>query len=392
VHTRTSHNTNNQTTKTAGVRTRSSSGAAAATGKAGSGSTQKSLWLAADPSKRWAEVFYLAYSPFWIIWALCVLVPFQLYEVGVPERRRGLFFWPAGRRRRGRLDTLQSHGNHALHTFPLASHHYSPTTKQHLDAWGYLLVGLAAAVPCFALPPLLVPRTAPPAVTRLPWHQQFWVKANLWVLIFGYVGNYFWTHYFYQLLGAAYTIPSFELNAVPLPMYLMTHAYFLFYHALSNVVLRRVENALAGSSLAARKAARAAAVFALAYATAYGETLTIAHVRLLVVFVFSLPLPLCGCLLCCALVPTNTLTSKPTCLHPHSPCIKTYTTHDVQKKQFPYYTFVDRAKMYTVGSLFYALYFFVSFPMFMRLDEDAPGPRARRWTLPQVKMDADRDA
>lgn len=27
--------------------------------------------------------------------------------------------------------------------------------------------------------------------------------------------------------------------------------------------------------------------------------------------------------------------------------------------------------MYTVGSLFYAIYFFVSFPMFFRMDEDA---------------------
>ena len=40
-----------------------------------------SLWLAQNPSKRWMEVFYLAYSPFWILWALCILVPFQLYEV-----------------------------------------------------------------------------------------------------------------------------------------------------------------------------------------------------------------------------------------------------------------------------------------------------------------------
>ena len=39
-------------------------------------------WLATNPSKRWAEVFFLAYSPFWILWALCILVPFQLYEVG----------------------------------------------------------------------------------------------------------------------------------------------------------------------------------------------------------------------------------------------------------------------------------------------------------------------
>jgi hypothetical protein len=49
--------------------------------------------------------------------------------------------------------------------------------------------------------------------------------------------------------------------------------------------------------------------------------------------------------------------------------------------QFPYYTFVDRSKMYSIGSLFYAIYFFVSFPMFMRLDEQATG---RRWSLREV--------
>lgn len=238
-------------------------------------------WLAADPSKRWAEVFYLAYSPFWILWALCVLVPLALYE--------------------------------------------------HLDEWGYLLVGLAAALPC-AVVPLLVPGAAD---RGRPLAERFWVKANVWMLIFGFVGNYFWTHYFYTLLGAAYTLPSFRLNGVraraacarrntqtaaaakggsrrfccvacrrnhrykhhhttpttttttkrssnqvPVPMYLMTHAYFLFYHAASNVLLRRLDGALAGRATPAqRHAARAAAVFALAYATAYMETLTIAHVR-----------------------------------------------------------------------------------------------------------------
>lgn len=39
------------------------------------------LWLAEDPGKRWTEVFFLAYSPFWMIWALCILVPFRLYDV-----------------------------------------------------------------------------------------------------------------------------------------------------------------------------------------------------------------------------------------------------------------------------------------------------------------------
>ena len=44
--------------------------------------------------------------------------------------------------------------------------------------------------------------------------------------------------------------------------------------------------------------------------------------------------------------------------------------------------------MYTVGSLFYALYFFVSFPWFFAMDEDAPGPRARRWSVGRDATDS----
>lgn len=41
-----------------------------------------SPWLAPTPGKRWTELFFLAYSPSWIIWCLCILVPFKIYEVG----------------------------------------------------------------------------------------------------------------------------------------------------------------------------------------------------------------------------------------------------------------------------------------------------------------------
>jgi hypothetical protein len=40
-----------------------------------------SLWLASNPSRRWGELFFLAYSPFWIVLCLGVVVPLQLYEV-----------------------------------------------------------------------------------------------------------------------------------------------------------------------------------------------------------------------------------------------------------------------------------------------------------------------
>jgi cycloeucalenol cycloisomerase len=111
-------------------------------------------------------------------------------------------------------------------------------------------------------------------------------------------------------------MPSHDWNRVPVAMYLLTHAYFCFYHALGNVVQRAAMRAArrAGAGRAGVHAAQACAVCALSYATAYGETLTIAH--------------------------------------------------------FPHYAFTDRARMYTVGSLFYALYCFVSVPWFLSLDED----------------------
>ena len=81
---------------------------------------------------------------------------------------------------------------------------------QELDEAGYMAVGLAAALPCIALPMLLHGSKE----KGKPWHQQYWVKANVWIAIFSFIGNYFWTHYFYELLGAAYTFPSWQLNQV----------------------------------------------------------------------------------------------------------------------------------------------------------------------------------
>lgn len=41
--------------------------------------------------------------------------------------------------------------------------------------------------------------------------------------------------------------------------------------------------------------------------------------------------------------------------------------------------------MYSIGSLFYAIYFFVSFPMFMRINEK---PNDKKWKLSQVVFDS----
>ena len=81
---------------------------------------------------------------------------------------------------------------------------------ERLGTWGYLSLGVGAALPCVLLPPLLQPA----AEAAKPLAQRYWVKANLWIAIFSFIGNYFWTHYFYSVLGASYTFPAHRLNQV----------------------------------------------------------------------------------------------------------------------------------------------------------------------------------
>ena len=81
---------------------------------------------------------------------------------------------------------------------------------QNCDEWGYLAVGL-----CVGLPPIFLPMFLQSSKERSkPWQDRHWVKANVWIAIYSFIGNYFWTHYFYQLLGANYTFPAHLLNGV----------------------------------------------------------------------------------------------------------------------------------------------------------------------------------
>jgi hypothetical protein len=119
-------------------------------------SSSSSLWLAANPSKRWAEVFFLAYSPFWILWALCILVPFQLYEVitGYSQVQQ-----PTGLAAAATCTA----GHSSIDRFrPVPRPQYvcrsaarAASLSQYCDEWGYLMIGLAACVPCWVLPLLL---------------------------------------------------------------------------------------------------------------------------------------------------------------------------------------------------------------------------------------------
>ncbi|KAK7350757.1 hypothetical protein VNO77_09687 [Canavalia gladiata] len=186
-------------------------------------SASPSLWLAPNPSKRWGELFFLLYTPFWLTLCLGIVVPFNLYE--------------------------------------------------NFTELEYLLLGMVSAVPSFVIPMLFVGK----ADRNVSWKDRYWVKASLWIIIFSYVGNYFWTHYFFTVLGASYTFPSWKMNNVPHTTFLLTHVCFLFYHVSSNMTLRRLRHFITDLPEKIQWATEAAWILALAYFIAYLETIAISN-------------------------------------------------------------------------------------------------------------------
>jgi cycloeucalenol cycloisomerase len=178
---------------------------------------------------------------------------------------------------------------------------------EKFTANSYLQLCVPLALP-FLLQPILFPTKAE---KTLPLPLRYSFKANVWLAIFSFVGNYWYTHYFYSVLQARYTFPAHRLNDVPIALYFATHFYFVTYHTFSNIILRRIETRYLPGT--ARTVFFWAAVCVFSYFTAFMETLTISS--------------------------------------------------------FPYYSFQDRYMAYTLGSAFYGLYFLVSFPVFYRIDE-----------------------
>ena len=232
-----------------------------------------SLWLPnpiTEPSKRAYEIYVLCYTPIWII-AFCCIVAFGLYE--------------------------------------------------DFDEWSYMKVCVGLSLP-YLLQPILFPsagsssststiNSSNPDVQR-PILERYSFKANLWLAVYSFIGNYWYTHYFYSVLHAKYTMPAHRLNNVPIALYFATHFYFSTYHVFSNMLLRKVTTTYQPNLT--RKILYIAVVATFAYFTAFMETLTISA--------------------------------------------------------YPDYSFEDRDMAYTVGSAFYGIYFIVSFPAFFVFDQD----------------------
>lgn len=203
---------------------------------------------------------------------------------------------------------------------------------EHFTAWTYIFVCGGLALPLI-LQPILYPQAWPvkfdnkllrnPDVER-PLFERYSTKTTLYLLTYSFIGNYWYTHYFYSVLKAKYTMPAHRLNDVPIAMFLATHFYFSTYHVcVSNSILRYVDRQYTKGWK--RGLLFWYTVLFLSYFTAFMETLSISS--------------------------------------------------------FPYYSFDDRTMAYVWGSAFYGIYFIVSFPGFYYLDTDVDKKIGKKMTL-----------
>lgn len=235
-------------------------------------------WFSSNPDKAWVEKFFLIYSPIWM-----ASMAFMM---------------------------LTGYG----------------------ETWSDTPLLLHAAVT--ALPVLLVPAFLAARYTSKPWHDSYWLKANLYLFVFGFFGNYFGTEYFFDVLGMVYKYPNATTNLdaallgsgeqrVPLIMYFYTHVYFMTYHATANIALRKLRSL----SLKPMWLLFPVFVFLIGYAWAWMETKAMANPMMASSF---------------------------------------------------YYEKMDLMLAY--GSAIYATYFIASFPIYYFLDET----REKSWSLLQT--------
>lgn len=198
-------------------------------------------------------------------------------------------------------------------------------TYETFTATSYMKVGLIVGIPPMILP-LLFPALS--GEQHLPWHKRYTTKLNLYNWIVAYVGNYWWTHYFYHVLGTSYTLPAHCLNGVPFALYLITHSYFLLYHSVGAICVRAFWRKIAGYSKPVRWTLCVALYLFMGYVTAVIEVASIAS--------------------------------------------------------FPYYTYPDTWRMWVIGSGFYGIYFLISYPLYAWIDDDCKNAHESKNDLLQI--------
>jgi cycloeucalenol cycloisomerase len=243
----------------------------------------KGRWLSRNPSKAWGEKFFLAYSPVWIL------------VFGVVQRS-------------GFGERLGNVGN--------------------------LLLAVALSAPLVGVPLLVRDESS----LGRPWHRTYWFKFAVWVFVFAAIGSYFFSEYFFDVLGMVYHFPQLTWSldstllgsgkqTVPIVMYLHAWYFFATYHTCSVIAIRRVRTSRLGGSVVASAIAIAATAWLFAWAEVF------------------------------------------------------FTTGESIARQFRY---EDIAWMLRWGTWFYACFFIVSFPMVYRLDENPDDD----WPLSRVVLEA----
>jgi cycloeucalenol cycloisomerase len=182
------------------------------------------------------------------------------------------------------------------------------------------------------------------------WSESYWFKYNVYMFVWVFYATYFHTEYFFEVLGLRYRFPAVTLffdsalvgpdeataaaegKRVPIGMYFNAVAFFLVYHTLAVVCMRRVRTTTTGLLPGVRRLCWAAIVAVTALFFAWAET-------------------------------------------------RLYITQAATGNVW----YVDLPAMLRYGSIFYALYFVVSFPNVYRLDED---PGAPPWTLSRTIVEA----
>ena len=199
---------------------------------------------------------------------------------------------------------------------------------------GLNLAMLAIAAPAVVVPALIRDERD---IGR-PWFRSYWFKFNLWIAVFSAMGSYFGSEYFFDVLGMVYKYPQLSWHfdstlvgsgeqSVPTIMYPSAYFYFLTYHTAAVLVLRR----FGGLGPFARRWLWPVAILACAYFFAWAETYAM--------------------------------------------------TQGSIAEQFYY---KDLPRMLEWGSLYYAAYFVVSFPMVYRLDETGE----ENWTVGRTVTEA----
>lgn len=253
----------------------------------------RGYWFSRNPDKAWGEKFFLTFVPV-----------FFLYN-GVVQAT-------------GWLDT-----NDFWHVV------------QNVGMW----------IPWCVLLPAWLRRHAP-----VPWYESYWFKFNLYQFVFVFFVTYFHTEYFFDVLGLRYRFDDVtlyfdsalvgpdeataaaEYKKVPPGMYLNAVAFFVVYHTLAIICMRRVWTMTLGWSRAARRVAWVVIVGVTALFFAWAET-------------------------------------------------RLYITQAASGNVW----YVDLGAMLTWGSVFYSLYFVVSFPSVYRLDETMSEPR---WSRARTCLEA----